>query len=91
MFGKQIPEATDILVPRWWSNRFYKGSYSNWPIGVGHHQFNQIKAPVGRVYFTGEHTSAAYYGYVHGAYFAGIDSAKMITNCIKRGACTNKI
>ncbi|RVX10451.1 Polyamine oxidase [Vitis vinifera] len=51
MFGKQIPEATDILVPRWWSNRFYKGSYSNWPIGVGHHQFNQIKVvPFIRIY-----------------------------------------
>ncbi|KAJ9708940.1 hypothetical protein PVL29_000769 [Vitis rotundifolia] len=91
MFGKQIPEATDILVPRWLSNRFYKGSYSNWPIGVSHHQFNQIKAPVGKVYFTGEHTSAAYYGYVHGAYFAGIDTAKLMTSCIKRGACSYSI
>jgi polyamine oxidase len=30
-----------------------------------------IKAPVGRVYFTGEHTSERYNGYVHGAYLAG--------------------
>ena len=29
------------------------------------------KAPVGRVYFTGEHTSEHYNGYVHGAYLAG--------------------
>jgi hypothetical protein len=29
------------------------------------------KAPAGRVYFTGEHTSEHYNGYVHGAYLAG--------------------
>ena len=32
MFGPDIPDATDILVPRWWSNRFQRGSYSNYPI-----------------------------------------------------------
>jgi polyamine oxidase len=33
----------------------------------------KLKAPVGRVYFTGEHTSERYNGYVHGAYLAGLD------------------
>ncbi|RVX10496.1 Polyamine oxidase [Vitis vinifera] len=88
MFGKNIPEATDILVPRWWSNRFYKGTFSNWPIGVSRFEFDQIRAPVGRVYFTGEHTSQHYNGYVHGAYLAGIDSANILIPCIKKGACT---
>lgn len=32
MFGSGIPYATDILVPRWWNNRFQRGSYSNYPI-----------------------------------------------------------
>ncbi|KAJ3674092.1 hypothetical protein LUZ60_006084 [Juncus effusus] len=34
MFGEDIPDATDILVPRWWSNRFFRGSFSNWPVGL---------------------------------------------------------
>ena len=34
MFGKDIPDATDIMVPRWWSDRFYKGTFSNSPIGI---------------------------------------------------------
>lgn len=34
MFGPNIPDASDILVPRWWSNRFQRGSYSNYPIYV---------------------------------------------------------
>ncbi|KAJ4766859.1 Polyamine oxidase [Rhynchospora pubera] len=87
MFGKSIPDATDILVPRWWSNRFFKGTFSNWPIGVNRYEFDQIRAPVGRVYFTGEHTSEHYNGYVHGAYLAGIDSANMLIQCMKKGMC----
>ncbi|XP_010243071.1 PREDICTED: polyamine oxidase-like [Nelumbo nucifera] len=87
MFGKNIPEPTHILVPRWWSNRFYKGAFSNWPIGVSRFEYDQMRAPVGRVYFTGEHTSQQYNGYVHGAYLAGIDSAKIMIRCIKNKDC----
>jgi len=56
--GADVPDATDILVPRWWSDRFYRGTFSNWPIGVNRYEYDQLRAPVGRVYFTGEHTSA---------------------------------
>ncbi|KAG0456792.1 hypothetical protein HPP92_024580 [Vanilla planifolia] len=87
MFGNHIPEATDIFVPRWWSDRLYRGTFSNWPIGVDRYEYDQIRAPVGRVYFTGEHTSEHYNGYVHGAFLSGIDSAKIMINCIKRGLC----
>ncbi|KAF9606228.1 hypothetical protein IFM89_023811 [Coptis chinensis] len=87
MFGKNIPEVTDILVPKWWSNRFYKGTFSNWPIGVTRYEYDQIRAPVGRIYFTGEHTSEHYNGYVHGAYLAGIDSADMLIKCVKGRMC----
>ncbi|XP_047073276.1 polyamine oxidase 1-like [Lolium rigidum] len=85
--GKDVPEATEILVPRWWSNRFFKGSFSNWPIGVNRYEYDLIRAPVGRVYFTGEHTSEKYNGYVHGAYLAGIDSADILIKCAKKKMC----
>ncbi|OEL23073.1 Polyamine oxidase [Dichanthelium oligosanthes] len=85
--GKDVPDATDILVPRWWSNRFFKGTFSNWPIGVNRYEYDLLRAPVGRVYFTGEHTSEHYNGYVHGAYLAGIDSAHILINCAKKNMC----
>ncbi|PKA58212.1 Polyamine oxidase [Apostasia shenzhenica] len=91
MFGKNIPEASDILVPRWWSDRFYRGTFSNWPIGVNRYEYDQIRAPVGRIYFTGEHTSEHYNGYVHGAYLAGIDSANILIKCIKTGNCKYEV
>ncbi|KAL9688496.1 hypothetical protein QQ045_032918 [Rhodiola kirilowii] len=46
MFGKNIPEPTDILVPKWWSNRFYKGTFSNWPIGVTRYEYDQLRVKI---------------------------------------------
>ncbi|GLJ36654.1 hypothetical protein SUGI_0737400 [Cryptomeria japonica] len=89
MFGNGIPEMTDILIPKWGHDRFYKGTYSNWPIGVSVQEFHELKAPVGPVFFTGEHTSQKYNGFVHGAYLAGIDTANMVLGCIKNGKCAN--
>lgn len=43
MFGPDIPDATDILVPRWWNNRFQRGSYSNYPIYLNHQLVDDIK------------------------------------------------
>ncbi|KAJ8747044.1 hypothetical protein K2173_011310 [Erythroxylum novogranatense] len=78
MFGPDIPNATDILVPRWWNNRFQRGSYSNYPIISDNELVTDIKAPVGRIFFTGEHTSERFSGYVHGAYLAGIETTKSV-------------
>ncbi|XP_048573666.1 polyamine oxidase 1-like [Triticum urartu] len=89
--GEDVPDATDILVPRWWSDRFYRGTFSNWPIGVNRYEYNQLRAPVGRVYFTGEHTSEHYNGYVHGAYLSGIDSADILIKCAHKRMCKHHI
>ncbi|XP_059311612.1 polyamine oxidase 1 [Lycium barbarum] len=78
MFGPDIPDATDILVPRWWNNRFQRGSYSNYPIYANHQLVHDIKEPVGRIFFTGEHTSENFSGYVHGGYLSGIDTTNAL-------------
>ncbi|CAH9085597.1 unnamed protein product [Cuscuta epithymum] len=78
MFGEHIPTAIDIVVPRWWNNRFQRGSYSNYPIYGNHQLVHNLKAPVGRVFFTGEHTNEKFNGYVHGGYFSGIDTCKAL-------------
>ncbi|KAK8491429.1 hypothetical protein V6N13_046026 [Hibiscus sabdariffa] len=35
-------------------------------------------APVGRIFFTGEHTSERFNGYLHGGYLSGIDTSKAL-------------
>ncbi|XP_007052480.2 PREDICTED: polyamine oxidase 1 [Theobroma cacao] len=90
MFGPDIPNATDILVPRWWNNRFQRGSYSNYPIISNNQVVNDIKAPVGRIFFTGEHTSERFNGYVHGGYLAGIDTSKAVLEEIRKDERKNE-
>ncbi|XP_050225609.1 polyamine oxidase 1-like [Mercurialis annua] len=87
MFGPHIPRPESILVPRWGMNKFYKGSYSNWPANYNQKRKDQLAAPVGPVYFTGEHISNKYIGYATGAYFAGIDTANDLLDCIKKKSC----
>lgn len=43
-----------------------------------------IQAPVGRIFFTGEHTSEKFSGYVHGGYLAGMDTSKSLLEEIKQ-------
>lgn len=44
---KDVPDATDILVPRWWwSNRFFKGTFSNWPIGVNRYEYDLLRVGI---------------------------------------------
>lgn len=43
MFGHEIPEANDILVPRWWNNRFQRGSYSFYPVYADHDLVQHVK------------------------------------------------
>ncbi|XP_012065601.1 polyamine oxidase 1 [Jatropha curcas] len=83
MFGPNIPNATDILVPRWWNNRFQRGSYSNYPIISNNQVLHDIKSPVGRIFFTGEHTSERFNGYVHGGYLSGIDTSKSLLEVMR--------
>jgi polyamine oxidase len=87
LFGENVPKPTNILVPRWWSNRFYKGTYANWPAGYTQARYQQLKAPIGPVYFTGEHTNSTYIGYVNGAYFSGINTANDLLDCIRKQSC----
>ena len=74
----------DLLVPNWAGDPLYRGAYS-FP-GVGSDGvFSRLASPVGNLYFSGEATSHNYYGYVHGAYVAGVDVAKVVMGV----ACSN--
>ncbi|CAO2819090.1 unnamed protein product [Amaranthus hypochondriacus] len=85
IFGEDIPEATDIMIPRWYSDRFYRGTFTNWPVGYTNKKHKNLRAPVGRVFFTGEHTHPELFGYADGAYFAGITTANDILARLKGG------
>ncbi|XP_058077626.1 polyamine oxidase 1 isoform X5 [Magnolia sinica] len=90
MFGPHVPDAIQILVPKWWNNRFQRGSYSNYPIIATQHDFRDVKAPVGPIFFTGEHTNERFNGYVHGGYLSGIDTSNAVLEAMRKDKEKNR-
>lgn len=90
MYGGDIPEPLDILVPRWTQDPLFRGSYSNWPLGALDEHHANLGEPVGGsgswIHFAGEATSSEMFGYVQGAWDQGIKTAGVISECL-RGKC----
>lgn len=97
MFPKiNVPMPIDILVPRWRNNPLFRGSYSNWPIGMLTEHHDNMRAPLPqqsaqpRLWFAGEAMSQDYYGYLHGAWIEGQKTARKIMDCISK-ACKTQV
>ncbi|GBE87489.1 hypothetical protein BKA93DRAFT_895621 [Sparassis latifolia] len=83
-----VPDPLAFYFPRWHSDPLFRGSYSNWPASFfsGHHE--NLRATVEeRLWFAGEATSQKYFGFLHGAYFEGLDVATTLAECINGGGC----
>ncbi|WVR09269.1 hypothetical protein IAU60_006334 [Kwoniella sp. DSM 27419] len=88
MYGDDIPQPDDILVPRWTLDPLFRGSYSNWPLGALDQHHSNLRLPVGdnRVHFTGEAMSEEAFGYIQGAWDEGLSTAGVIAACLN-GTC----
>ena len=82
-----IPKPVSYKISRFSENPFFLGAWSNWPPGYTKDSHDALKAPFNRIYFAGEHTSARYYGYLHGAYYSGIDVIDELDKCIQQSEC----
>merc|ERR1712232_1225082 len=76
-----IGEPSAFYMTRHSSDPFIRGSYSTASMGANETLFEAMIAPIrtcnrSRVFFAGEHTCAAYTGYLHGAYFSGVGAAR---------------
>jgi polyamine oxidase len=92
MFGaRKVPDPIAFMYPRWSLLPWARGSYSNWPPGTTLEMHENLRANVGNLWFAGEHTSAEYYGFLHGAWFEGQLAGKNIATCVKGdGKCENE-
>ncbi|CAO3592503.1 unnamed protein product [Absidia cylindrospora] len=99
---REVPFPTDILIPRWRQNPLFRGSYSNWPIGMSLQHHENMRAPlpapllpssansttiIPRLWFAGEATSQKHFGYLHGAFLNGHEVASTIGNCLTKSTC----
>ncbi|KAF8131276.1 amine oxidase [Mycena galopus ATCC 62051] len=83
-----IPTPTAFFFPRWFSDPLYRGSFSNWPSGFVSPHHTNIRANIGkRLWFSGEGTSQKYFGFLHGAYFEGLDIGTRVAKCLNTAEC----
>ena len=94
-----IPEPLAYHVSRWGNDTFSFGSYSFLPPGSSDEDYQSLQSPVCadgdlielgehnhtmRLFFAGEHTSAAFPSLTHGAYISGVKAAHEIFKNLKK-------
>ncbi|KAI0115531.1 putative flavin-containing polyamine oxidase [Nemania sp. FL0031] len=82
--GIDIPQPSAFTYPRWSDIPWAYGSFSVWPAGTTLEMHENLRANVDRLWFTGEHTSASYFGYMQGAWFEGQDAGNRIAGLINK-------
>ncbi|KAL4865832.1 hypothetical protein BDV12DRAFT_210915 [Aspergillus spectabilis] len=73
-----IPDPIAFTYPRWSTEPWAHGSYSNWPAGTTLEMHQNLRANVDRLWFAGEATSAQYFGFLHGAWFEGKEAGMSV-------------
>ncbi|KAI1460550.1 putative flavin-containing polyamine oxidase [Annulohypoxylon moriforme] len=79
-----IPDPIAFMYPRWSTEEWAYGSYSNWPVGMTLEKHQNLRANVDRLWFAGEATSAQYYGFLHGAWFEGRDVGERVAGIVSK-------
>ncbi|KAL7895575.1 hypothetical protein HDV63DRAFT_106348 [Trichoderma sp. SZMC 28014] len=82
-----IPEPIAFTYPRWTSEPWSYGSYSNWPPGTTLLAHQNLRANTGRLWFAGEATSAEYFGFLHGAWFEGREAGAQVAALLQGRPC----
>ncbi|KKK20750.1 hypothetical protein AOCH_006762 [Aspergillus ochraceoroseus] len=80
---KKIPEPVAFAYPRWSTEPWAFGSYSNWPAGTTLKMHQNLRANVHRLWFAGEATSAQYFGFLHGAWYEGRDVGQHVAALLR--------
>ena len=84
-----VRAPTAFYMTRHGADPYMRGAYSVGEVGFGGANFSAILAPHagGRVFFAGEHTCAAFQGYVHGGLYSGRRGAAEVLRALgRRGA-----
>lgn len=79
VMGTDVPEPTDVMIQRWRSDPFARGSYAYLRVGANGGEPEVLSRPIaGRVFFAGEALHLHDPGTVHGAYWTGQRAAREV-------------
>lgn len=82
VFGQDVPNPVESIITRWSSDKFARGSYSSAGPDMKATDYEAMAAPVGNLYFAGEHTTGTHPATVHGAYLSGLRAASEVAEAI---------
>ncbi|KAG1722003.1 hypothetical protein EDB19DRAFT_1884550 [Suillus lakei] len=86
-----VPDPVAFYFKRWNADPLFRGSYSNWPPSFLPGHSENLRASVDkRLWFAGEATSLKYYGFLHGAYFEGLNAGEEIAKCVEDPVCVGR-
>ncbi|KAL1527130.1 hypothetical protein AB1Y20_015812 [Prymnesium parvum] len=85
MFGVgQVPSPERVIVTRWGSDPYARGSYSFVQVGASGSDYAALAKPLGKaLHFAGEHTNEAHPATVVGAHLSGLRAAREIHRDLK--------
>ncbi len=79
VMGTAVPEPTDVMIQRWRSDPFARGSYAYLRVGANGGEPEILSRPIaGRVFFAGEALHLHDPGTVHGAFWTGQRAARQV-------------
>ncbi|KIK34778.1 hypothetical protein CY34DRAFT_812689 [Suillus luteus UH-Slu-Lm8-n1] len=86
-----VPDPVAFHFKRWHADPLFRGSYSNWPPSFLPGHSENLRATVDkRLWFAGEATSLKYFGFLHGAYYEGLNAGEEIAKCVEGPVCTGR-
>ena len=86
IYGDRVTEPVDITLHDFITSPFYYGNFARPLVGVNDETIENIVAPAGRLYFSGEGTSSNFYATLQGGYFTGLQTASTILQDIREGS-----
>ncbi|KIK37862.1 hypothetical protein CY34DRAFT_809950 [Suillus luteus UH-Slu-Lm8-n1] len=75
-----VPDPVAFYFKRWDADPLFRGSYSNWRPSFLPGYSENLRA-------TGKKYNA---GFLHGAYFEGLNAGEDIAKCVKDPGCTGR-
>jgi polyamine oxidase len=81
LYGDKAVAVQDIYIPDFINNPRFFGCFSSITHGLTNRTFHVVPAPIGPLFFAGEHTVYNDLGFVHGAYLSGISVVKEVIEC----------
>ena len=83
IYGERASEPTDIIIADFIENPYFFGNIFSVNVGVGPKEFDEMNAPCGNMYFSGDALTQVFRSSLHGALLHGRETASRIAEILQ--------